>query len=82
MSIEIVGIAGSLRRESFNRRLLEAASRVLPPEAEFEIWEGLELVLPFREDHESGPAPQGVEDLRQVLAGADGVLMATPEYNG
>ncbi|HEY4026963.1 MAG TPA: NAD(P)H-dependent oxidoreductase [Candidatus Dormibacteraeota bacterium] len=82
MSIEIIGIAGSLRRESLNRRLLEVAARALPPDVRLEIWDGLERVPPFSEDHEAGPAPRGVEELRRVLARADGVLIATPEYNG
>src|SRR6266480_1011466 len=37
---------------------------------------------PFSEDLEAAPAPPGVTDLRQVIAEADGLLFATPEYNG
>src|SRR5215472_14044493 len=37
---------------------------------------------PFSEDLEAAPAPAGVTDLRQVIAEADGLLFATPEYNG
>jgi chromate reductase len=81
MSTKIVGIPGSLRRDSFNRRLLESAARELPEGVQFVIWDGLEQVPPFSEDHEAGPAPRGVDELRQVIDGADGVLIATPEYN-
>ncbi len=78
----IAAIAGSLREGSFTRALLRAAARDLPPEAELAIWDGLASVPPFNEDLEQGPAPAGVAALRQLIAGADAVLIATPEYNG
>lgn len=77
----IVGICGSLRRESFNRRLLEAARALLPPPAQLVVWDELAAVPPFNEDDEPRP-PAPVERFRTVLAEADGVLIATPEYNG
>ncbi len=45
------------------------------------IWDGLEAVPPFNEDTECGPVPPAVAELRHVLAKADAVLIATPEYN-
>lgn len=78
----ITGIAGSLRRDSFNRRLLEAAAQELPGGITLKIWDGLQRVPPFNEDVEAGPVPLAVADLRDVIAEADAVLIATPEYNG
>ena len=78
----IVGLAGSLRRGSFNRQLLEAAAHELSADVEFDIWDGLEHVPPFNEDLEGAPEPLAVAELRRVIREADGVLIATPEYNG
>jgi chromate reductase len=82
MTVRITCIAGSLRRESFNRKLLDAAAYEMPPGAKLTIWNGLGAVPPFSEDLEAAPAPPGVAKLRQVIAEADGLLFATPEYNG
>lgn len=80
--ITIAGIPGSLRRESFNRRLLQAAAHMLPAGVELKIWEGLARIPPFSEDAEAGPAPPAVAELRKLIFDADAVLIATPEYNG
>ncbi len=80
--MRILGISGSARRESFNTRLLHAAAELLPEGVELEIWRGLKAVPPFDEDDEAGLAPAAVAELRDLLAGADAVLFATPEYNG
>src|SRR5215467_7466269 len=77
MTVRITGIAGSLRRESFNRKLLHAAAHEMPHGAELTVWDGLGAVPPFSEDLEAAPAPAGVTDLRQVIAEADGLLFAT-----
>lgn len=82
MTVRITGIAGSLRRESFNRRLLHAAAHEMPPGAELTLWDGQGAVTPFSEDLEAAPVPPGVAELRRVIAEADGLLFATPEYNG
>ena len=81
-TITIAGIPGSLRRESFNRRLLEAAAHELAAGVELEIWDGLAGVPPFNQDAETGPVPLAVAELRTLIAHADAVLIATPEYNG
>lgn len=78
----LLGIAGSLRRGSLNRRLLVAARHELPPGISLRTWDGLAAVPPFDEDAEDGPEPVAVAELRAVIAAADGVLIATPEYNG
>jgi chromate reductase len=79
--MKVLGIAGSLRRESWNRKLLLAAAELLPEDVELELWDGLKAVPPFDEDDEGGPAPAAVAQLRDAIAGADAVLIATPEYN-
>ncbi|HEX7255039.1 MAG TPA: NADPH-dependent FMN reductase [Gaiellaceae bacterium] len=79
--MKIVGVSGSLRRDSYNTRLLEAAAELLPEDVEFELLDGLKAVPPYDEDDDLEPAPEAVARLREALAGADAVLFATPEYN-
>lgn len=76
----ILGIPGSLRKASYNRRLLAVAAE-LGPSGQLTIWNGLYSVPPFNEDQEVAP-PQAVLALREAIEGADAVLIATPEYNG
>src|SRR3954447_15178049 len=78
--MRILGIAGSLRRGSHNRKLLRAAGRALPPGAELVEWEGLGGLPIFDEDQEDSPPP-AVEDFLAAVDEADGLLIATPEYN-
>jgi chromate reductase, NAD(P)H dehydrogenase (quinone) len=82
MTIKIAGITGSLRRASVNRMLLQAAAQALPVYADFAVWESMDRIPPFNEDWEADPAPVAVAELRQVIAHADALLIATPEYNG
>jgi chromate reductase len=79
--MKILAIAGSLRRESHNRGLLFAAAELLPPDADFELFADLKAVPPYDEDDDLVPAPAAVARLRTVIAGADALLFATPEYN-
>jgi chromate reductase len=79
--MRILGISGSLRRDSFNTKLLHDAASLLPEGAELHVWDGLKAVPPFDEDDEAGPVPASVAQLREALAGADAVLFSTPEYN-
>lgn len=78
----ILAIAGSLRRDSFNRRLLLAAGNAAPAGTRMTLWEDLAGVPGFDEDAESEPTPPAVADLREQIRAADAVLFATPEYNG
>jgi chromate reductase len=78
--MKVLGISGSLRDDSFNRKLLANAAELLPGAATLEIWEGLKAVPPFDEDDEQHE-PGGVAELRDALAGADALLVSTPEYN-
>ena len=79
--MRVLGISGSLRRESHNTRLLGVAANLVPPPAELELFEGLKDVPPYDEDDDGDLAPQGARRLRDAIAGADAVLIATPEYN-
>jgi chromate reductase len=80
--MRILGISGSLRRESHNRRLLLEAAELLPADVELELFEGLKAVPPYDEDDDVEYAPEAVVALREAIADADAVLIATPEYNG
>ena len=78
--MRILGISGSLRRGSHNRRLLRAAGDALPPGADLVEWDGLRDLPAFDEDLESTPPP-AVQDLLDAIEEADAILIATPEYN-
>ena len=79
--MRVLGIAGSLRRGSYNEQLLRAAAAELPPGASFALFDGLAAVPPYSEDVDVDPAPAGAAALRAAIAGADAVVIATPEYN-
>jgi chromate reductase, NAD(P)H dehydrogenase (quinone) len=79
--MRILAISGSLRRGSHNTSLLRAAGELLPPTDELVIWDGLKDVPPYDEDDDVQPASPAVAALRQAIANADAVLIATPEYN-
>ena len=79
--MKVLGISGSLRRDSYNTKLLRAAEELLPSFVEYEIWGGLKAVPPYDEEDDVQPGPAAVEGLRRAIAGADAVLFATPEYN-
>ena len=75
----ILGIVGSLRRESYNRSALRAAAQLVPAGAKLEIFD-LGGIPPFSEDDEQRP-PDKVVELRRRVRAADALLFATPEYN-
>ena len=80
--MRVLGISGSLRRDSHNTRLLRAACELAEEYgAEFEVFDGLKAIPPYDEDDDVGDGPEAVARLRQAIAGADAVLFATPEYN-
>lgn len=76
----VLAISGSLRRGSFNTRLLDEAAKLAPELLQVDIYEQLGRLPHFNEDHET-PAPPEVEQLRRQVREADGLLIATPEYN-
>jgi chromate reductase len=82
--MRVLGVVGSLRGDSHNRRLLRAAADELPPGAELVPFEGLKAVEPFDEtdEHEAGGGMPGADAFIAAIRDADAVLFATPEYNG
>src|SRR5919108_5680442 len=79
--MRVLGISGSLRRDSYNSGLLRAAADVLPSGVELEVFDGLKAIPPYDADDDVEPAPAPVAALREAVAAADAVLVATPEYN-
>jgi chromate reductase len=78
---QILGISGSLRRDSHNTNLLRAAAETARPDIEFELFEGLKEIPPYDEDDDTHPRPKSVARLNAAIDGADAVLFSTPEYN-
>ena len=77
--IKILGLAGSLRRASYNRGALRAAQKLVPENASIEIFE-LDDIPPFNQDLENS-LPSAVADLKEKVRSADAILFVTPEYN-
>jgi chromate reductase len=82
--VQLLGVVGSLREGSHNRRLLRAAADELPPGAELVPFNGLKAIEPFDEtdEHESGGGMPGADAFIAAIRKADAVLFVTPEYNG
>jgi chromate reductase, NAD(P)H dehydrogenase (quinone) len=77
----ILGISGSLRRDSHNTNLLRAAAEAVGPDVELELYDALKDIPPFDEDDEVHARPESVARLNEAIANADAVLFSTPEYN-
>jgi chromate reductase, NAD(P)H dehydrogenase (quinone) len=77
----VLGISGSLRRDSLNTELLRLAAEELPEGVELDLWDGLRAIPPYDADLESD-APAEVLALVEQLEDADAVLFSSPEYNG
>jgi len=78
--MRILGISGSVRRDSHNTRLLRAAAERLPAGAELVEWQGLAGLPVFDEDLEDD-RPAAVDEFLSAVEQADALLIATPEYN-
>lgn len=76
----IIGIAGSLRRDSFNAALLRAAQAYVPENAQLDI-ASIEAIPLYNYDVEVDGIPEAVTRLKDKITEADGLLIATPEYN-
>jgi len=77
----ILGISGSLRRDSHNTSLLRAAAEAAGPDIEFVLYDGLKQIPPYDEDDDLDPRPESVARLNEAIAAADAVFFSTPEYN-
>ncbi len=77
----IVGLAGSVRRGSFNAALLRAAAAAAPPGAEVEIASIAGIPLYDGDVEAEQGVPAIVTRLKETIAGSDGLLLVTPEYN-
>jgi chromate reductase, NAD(P)H dehydrogenase (quinone) len=80
-AIIVCGIAGSLRRDSYNRALLRAAQELAPDGMEIRIFDSLAEVPPYNADVEAEGDPGPVTALKDAIKSADALLIATPEYN-
>jgi chromate reductase, NAD(P)H dehydrogenase (quinone) len=79
MARDIVVIVGSLRKESFNRKMANALSGLAPAALKLEIVEIGQLPL-YNQDLDADP-PAAWKEFRARIKKADGVLFVTPEYN-
>ena len=77
--INILGIAGSLRKDSYNKSALRAAQSLCPEGAKLEIYDLAGLPL-FNQDEEKNPTPK-VADFKQKIRAANAILISTAEYN-
>ncbi|MFO0624244.1 MAG: NADPH-dependent FMN reductase, partial [Polyangiales bacterium] len=78
--VSILGVAGSLRAASWNKKLLAAAAKLLPESATLATFDLAEIPL-YNEDVREKGYPDGVARFRAAIADADAVLLVTPEYN-
>jgi len=77
--VHIFGFAGSLRKGSYNKALLETAAELMPKNAVFTVFD-LDGIPPFNQDMETQP-PEKVVDFKNGIKASDAILIATPEYN-
>jgi chromate reductase len=77
--IKVLGIAGSLRRDSYNKMLLKNAVELSPVTIDLEVFD-LEGILPFNQDFEKDP-PDRVKELKSRIKASDAILFVTPEAN-
>lgn len=78
--ITILGIAGSLRRGSYNRGIIRAAAQSAPSGIHVEVFDLTDIPL-YNQDVEDAGEPGSVVALKRAILGADALLVATPEYN-
>jgi NAD(P)H-dependent FMN reductase len=80
MPLAILGLSGSLRRESLNTRLLHAAQALMPADTTLTV-RTLHGIPLYDGDLEAQGVPAAVTELREAIREADGVLLSSPEYN-
>src|SRR5687767_13508981 len=79
--ISILGIAGSLREASFNRRALAAAVELAPDGVSIRPFQRLAEIPLYNEDVKARGFPPAASEFREAIAGSDALLFVTPEYN-
>ena len=79
--MRILGIPGSLRAGSLNQQLLRLSAEELPEDVELDVYDGLAEIPPYDQDLDD-LQPDEVERLKEAIATADAILVATPEFNG
>jgi chromate reductase len=80
--MRVLGISGSLRRDSYNTLLLHTARELFEAEgADFVVYDDLKSIPAYDEDDDNADAPAAVARLRAAVAEADAIFFATPEYN-
>lgn len=79
-SVNMLGIAGSLRKGSYNKMALRAAQQLVPDSCRLEIFE-LDGIPLYNGDVEAQGFPQPVQDFKAKIAAADALLIVSPEYN-
>lgn len=77
----LIGLSGSLRQASFNTALLKAAARMAPEGSRIEVHTIHGIPLYDADLEERAGIPPAVAQLKDAIAAADGLLLATPEYN-
>ncbi len=82
--MRVLGISGSLRRDSYNTHLLHAAGELAPEIVELELYDGLGAIPPYDQDIQDEGAPATVQDLRERIAAADVAVVgaSTGAYGG
>lgn len=79
LPVKLVGLAGSLRAQSFSHATLVGLRNNLPDKVSLDI---LDLWLPlYNEDEDGAAAPAEIDNLRKAIGNSDGIVVVTPEYN-
>ena len=79
--MRVLAFAGSLRHDSYNRRLLGSAARAFPEGVAFDRWSGIADLPAYNEDLDGPDPPPAAVRLRTAIQTADALIFATPEYN-
>lgn len=79
-SIHLLGISGSVRARASNSALIEAVALLAPPNVQLSVYPDLVRLPHFNPDDEQGALPDVVDELRQRVGEADGIVISTPEY--
>lgn len=80
MTLSLIGLSGSLRREAYSTAVLLTLRDVLPNDMQLDV-RSLEEIPLFNDDLDCEAAPAAVAALRRDVAAADGLVVISPEYN-